>query len=122
MFYPFVAMILVSSLSSGCTYFENMKSPAKRPYSFALYALSRGKGVPDTTRNALNRIRNKLEQAENKGGIMHIHQSRIGIEGEFRLCVEFNDAQSRTAMLTKIRELIKNVELLNLKIEACIKN
>ena len=121
MFFRSIVIVLVSVLPSGCVYSDNMESSAKRSYSFALYALSRGKGVPAATRNAFNRIRGKLEQAEKKGNVMHIQQSRIGIEGESRLCVEFNDAHAENVMLSEIRESIKNIELLNLKSEPCPK-
>jgi len=96
-----------------------MEPSTNNPYSFAVYALSRGKGIPERTRNIFNGIVGTLEQAKKDGKAMNIGQSRIGIEGETRLCVEFNDSQFGMTMAAQIQNSIQNVDLLSLKIEQC---
>jgi hypothetical protein len=85
--------------------------------SFSVYALSRGKGVPDTTQKALKDVRQFLEQEKQKGKVARILESRIGLEGEKRLSVEFNDAKSFREAEKTIREMTTDVELMNLVVE-----
>ncbi len=96
----------------------------EQPTSCALYALSRGgsEGVPQDTRNALQKVRETLEEAKQRGDVVNIIQTRIGLEGEVRLCAEFRDAETGEQMLAQIRPMIEDVQLLNLKIEPCRKD
>jgi hypothetical protein len=87
--------------------------------SFALYALSRGKGVPERTRAVFQKARQMLEEAKQQGKVVQLVQTRIGLEGETRLCAEFADPNTARDMFEKIRQLAKDVELLNVIKESC---
>ncbi|MGH8611795.1 MAG: hypothetical protein ACREYF_07065 [Gammaproteobacteria bacterium] len=87
--------------------------------SFAVYALSRGHGVPEAAREVLRKVRAWLDQAKQAGSVVDIRQTRIGVEGETRMCAEFADSESAQAMLKRVRALAEGIELMNLVVEPC---
>ena len=87
--------------------------------SVALYALSRGKGVPEPTRSALDRVRALVEDLRRQGQVTRIDEQRIGLEGETRLCVEFADPEAARATIERMRGIAREVELLNVVEEPC---
>ncbi len=87
--------------------------------SFALYVLSRGKGVPEPARNVLRDARAMLEEAKQEGKVVGLKQTRIGLEGETRLCAEFTDSDAAREMRERIARLMQGVELVNLVVEPC---
>lgn len=89
------------------------------PRSLAVYTLSRGKGVPDEARATLKEIRALLDGARKDGRVTDMASTRIGIEGEARLCVEFRDAAAADALGAEVRAAARDVELLNVVEERC---
>ena len=87
--------------------------------SFAVYALSRGRGVPEPTRSTWQAVWNLLESARRDGKVARLEQTRIGLEGEVRLCAEFDDPKLAREMLDRVRTRVTGVELLNLVEEPC---
>ena len=87
--------------------------------SFSLYTLSQGRGVPAPAREALSEARRWLEEAKEQGKIVTLQHTRVGLEGESRLCVKFKDRDEAQAMLERIRQLVQGVELMNLVVEPC---
>lgn len=111
-----MVICLVGNLGASCA--EGVRlAPADQ--GFALYALSRGKGVPAAARDAMIKAREWLDDAKRTGRVVHIVETRIGLEGETRLCAEFADLESSQTMLERIRELVEGVELINLVVEPC---
>jgi hypothetical protein len=96
-----------------------VQAPRVAAASFAVYALSRGRGVPDATRAAWQALWEMLEAARRDGAVAQLQQTRIGLEGEMRLCVEFSDARRAQEMLARAREMATRVELLNVVEEPC---
>jgi len=102
-----------------------MPSPTASPEptagrrSFALYALSRAKGVPPEAREALRRIRALLESDRKRGVAVKIETTPLGLEGETRLCAEYEDSGAAEKALARARDLAKGVDLLNLVVEPC---
>jgi hypothetical protein len=90
--------------------------------SFSVYALSRGKGVPERTRQVFQQARTLLEDARQKGKVVQLKQTRIGLEGETRLCVECSSSIVAQDLFDQIIELGKGVELLNVVMEPCAEN
>ena len=88
---------------------------------FALYALSRGKGVPEPTRGALENANSLLEDARQRGEVLALSKTRIGLEGEIRLCVQAKDAGAARDLQRKIRTIAEHVELFNIVEEPCSK-
>jgi hypothetical protein len=98
------------------------QAPRAAPPSFAVYALSRGRGVPDATRSAWQTLWEMLEAARRDGAVATLRQTRIGLEGEVRLCAEFSDSRRAQEMLARAREMATRVELLNVVEEPCSKS
>lgn len=92
--------------------------PGAKP-TVAIYMLSKGRGVPEPTREAYRRIRSLLEQQQAAGNVSDISTRRLGIEGETRLCAQFTDTAQAQAALRDIRKLASGVELLNVVEEPC---
>ncbi len=96
-------------------------SPVFPTNSFALYTLSRGRGVPDAARQAMQCTRDMLEEAKQQGHVLRIVQTRIGLEGETRLCAEFTTPEAARNAWGRARHFVEGVELVNLVIEPCAK-
>ncbi|MGH8248371.1 MAG: hypothetical protein ACREUU_18285 [Gammaproteobacteria bacterium] len=88
---------------------------------FALYALSRGKGVPEPARDALNKAQSLIEEAQRRGEVLALRVTRIGLEGETRLCVEAKDKAAARRLLLEVRAIGRNVDLFNVVEESCSK-
>lgn len=86
---------------------------------FALYTLSRGKGVPDKARDALRQVREFAEADRGRGLAVSIETTRIGLEGETRLCVEYKDPKAGSRALEQARALVRGIDLVNLVVEPC---
>jgi hypothetical protein len=100
---------------------EEDETPAdKAPFrSFALYVLSRGKGVPDEAWEALGEVRELAEADREKGIAVTIRVERIGLEGERRLCVEYQDEERARRAHERARAVVEGIDLTRLVIEAC---
>ena len=94
-------------------------APALVP-SFAVYTLSRGKGVPDEAREALRRVVEHAEEQQRRGVKVQITTTRIGIEGETRACIAYEDPQEGARAYENAKNIVKNVDLVNLTIEPCV--
>jgi hypothetical protein len=92
-------------------------SPGAR--GFAMYALSRGKGVPEPARAALAEAEAMLRRLHNQGADITVSRERIGLEGETRLCVTFADGNLARETLERIRQLARGVDLVNVSEETC---
>lgn len=90
--------------------------------SFAVYALSRGQGVPEEARDALKRIEELVEADRERGAEVSTQRERIGIEGETRFCAAYQDSEAATATFRRAEELIEGVDLINLVAEPCSSN
>lgn len=86
---------------------------------FAVYMLSRGRGVPDATRRAYEEAKAVLEAARDEGRTRTLTVEVVGLEGERRLCVEFLDPVRAQVALARIEAIAAGVELLNVIVEPC---
>jgi hypothetical protein len=92
----------------------------KAPFrSFALYVLSRGKGVPDEAWEALGEVRALAEADREKGIAVTIQVKRIGLEGERRLCIEYEEEKEARRTYERARAVVEGVDLTRLVIETC---
>lgn len=87
--------------------------------SVVVLALSRGRGVPQDTRDALAAIEDLANVARDSGDIVSVTREVIGLEGETRLCIVFRDESALVAVRKEIRELAAGVELLTVREENC---
>lgn len=62
----------------------------------------------------------KLAEADRARGLrVSIETTRIGIEGERRLCVAYQDSRTGARALARARAIVKGVALVNLVVEPC---
>jgi hypothetical protein len=87
--------------------------------SFALYVLSRGKGVPDEAWEALGKVRALAEADREEGVAVTIQEKRIGLEGERRLCIEYEEETKARQTYGRARALVEGVDLARLEVETC---
>ena len=90
-----------------------------QPPTLTITMLSRGKGVPDTTRTAYKDIRALLEQQRASYAVTDLRTQRIGLEGETRLCVEFRSDKDAQAALAEVRKRAAGVDLLDVSEAPC---
>ena len=124
--YALVPLIFLAVYASGgCKSRSRTYRTGERPTvatsGCALYALSRGKGVPDAARNTYEAAREQLKRAQADGLVSRFEESRIGLEGETRLCVEFANAKEAEKLIQRLRSMVDGVDLLNLIEEPCEK-
>jgi hypothetical protein len=87
--------------------------------SFSIYLLSRGTGVPEVGLKALQQVRELLETLAEEGRTVRMKETRIGLEGERRLCAEFDREEAADEAWRRAQEIVAGVDLVNLKAEPC---
>lgn len=87
--------------------------------SFSVYVLSRGRGVPDAAWTVLEQLRDMLTSRKADGVSVRVHEERIGLEGERRLCAEFRSETDAREAWRVAKDIASGVELVNLKAEPC---
>ena len=92
------------------------------PVHITIDMLSRGKGVPAETREAVKQIRALLERQQATAAVADLRYQRLGIEGESRLCVEFRNASDAQTALAEIRKIAAGADLLNVVEAPCPSN
>jgi len=93
--------------------------PDAAPVQATVTTLSRGKGVPAETREALKRIRALLEERKASASVTALEVQRIGLEGESRLCIEFRSAADARSTLAEMRRLATGSDLLEIAETPC---
>ncbi|MFZ1745029.1 MAG: hypothetical protein WBO24_02835 [Nitrospirales bacterium] len=111
--------VMMMGASKGCAEAKPPETLAPAPQSIAVYALSRGKGVPEQAIEVLAHSRTLLKSAQERGEVRRMVEQRIGIEGETRLCAEFSDVESAHSIIEQIQQLGEGVDLINVKLEPC---
>jgi hypothetical protein len=87
--------------------------------SFAVYTLSRGTGVPAAAREAHQKVQELVEFDRSRGVVVTVQGTRIGIEGERRLCVTYADPKEAARALERVRAMVQGVDLVNVVVEPC---
>ena len=94
-------------------------TPGTAPFHATVTTLSRGKGVPPETREALKRIRALLEARQADAAVSEVQMQRIGLEGESRLCIEFRSAADAKTVLSEMRRIAAGADLLDIAETPC---
>lgn len=94
-------------------------TPTPDPTAFSVYALSRGKGVPPQAREALRKVEEVAEADRRRGVKVESRRTRIGIEGETRLCLDYAREDDARRALDRVEKIVKGVDLVNLVRGAC---
>ena len=87
--------------------------------TFTVSALSRGKGVPREAREALASVRKILEEDRARGAAVTWQSTRLGLEGETRLCVRYEDPAAAAEAYARARALVGGIDLVNVAAEPC---
>ena len=109
-------LILLSGVSTPSS------SAPRSVKTFAVYALSRGRGVPPAAREALRKVRALVEKDQKRGIGVTMETTRIGIEGETRMCIDYKKAAEGRRAYDRARAIVKGIDLVNLVAEPCAKN
>lgn len=86
--------------------------PSSDQHSIEILALSRGHGVPEKAAKAMQDIIDLAKAARESGKAISVKQETIGLEGETRLCIVFQNDQALVEIGCKIRKLATNIELM----------
>lgn len=115
------AVLLIAAVAAcaGSAVTERPAAASSEPQSFALYALSRGKGVPEGARAVLAGAEKVIADLQARGARISVTKERIGLEGETRLCATFADPSVAEEALERVRPLASGVDLVNLTEEPC---
>lgn len=97
-------------------------NPSLAQPSIEVLALSRGRGVPDSTFKTFQDIVAVANTALESGSVVSVRQETIGLEGETRLCIVFRDNQALVAVGNQIRRLATNIDLLQVNDNRCSGN
>jgi hypothetical protein len=87
--------------------------------SFALSALSRGRGVSQAGLQAVADFRNILQSMKADGKVTRITESRIGLEGETKICAEFATPEAARQVWTQMQNLTAGIDLVQLQVGNC---
>jgi hypothetical protein len=77
--------------------------------------------VPAEAREALEQVTNLVESDRQRGVKVTFETTRIGLEGEQRLCAEYEDPAERARAWERASAIVKGVDLVNLVAEPCQK-
>lgn len=118
------AIALFATVSSADVFAspEKKLNPYSNQPSIEILALSRGRGVPETTFIAFQEIITLANTALESGSAVSVTQETIGLEGESRLCILFRDEQALTKIGNEIRTLATNIDLLQINDNHCSGN
>src|SRR2546423_9905710 len=106
-------LILLSGVSTPSS------SAPRSVKTFAVYALSRGRGVPPAAREALRKVRALVEKDQKRGIGVTIETTRIGIEGETRMCIDYKNATDGRRAYDRARPIVTGLAPANLVAEPC---
>ena len=119
---PILAALLLTAAATACAGDAVTERPAAASYEprgFALYALSRGKGVPAGASAVLAGVEEVIADLQSRGARITVTKERIGLEGETQLCATFADESVAEETLERVRRLVSDVDLVNLTEEPC---
>ena len=80
-----------------------MTAEASKEFQFTM--LSKGAGVPEETRVAFAQAESLLLNLEKQGVALSWKRERVGLEGETRVCVRFEDQDSAQKAFQKIKQM-----------------
>ena len=119
--YPARCIWLALALSAGPAHAQQPTADEPVSKGVAVYALSRGKGVPAETRDVLAKVLAYFEKQRTEQRVLSIMSERVGLEGERRVCAEFADQKFAITAYERVLALAGGVELLKVAIEPCNK-
>jgi hypothetical protein len=108
-----------AAIASGCAPAQALSASPSPDTDIAVYALSRGKGVPDRARQALRAARNLFAKWGAEGRVLDLIDTPLGFEGDTRLCARFATPVDARRALQELDDLARGVDLFQVKAEPC---
>ena len=108
-----------AAIASGCAPAQAVSASPLPGTDIAVYALSRGKGVPDAARQALRSARALFAKWGAEGRVLDLVDTPVGFEGDTRLCARFATPVDATTALKELDDVGRGVELFKVKAEPC---
>jgi hypothetical protein len=117
---PVAAAALLTGLGLQASAQSTPSPSPRKPFNaFALYVLSKGKGVPPEADEALRKVRALVNADRDRGVAVKVESKPLGIEGEMRLCAEYERADEAGRAYDKAKAMAEGVPLTNLVVEPC---
>ena len=108
-----------AAIASGCAPAQTVAARSSSQTDVAVYALSRGQGVPGTARQALRAARDLLARWGAEGRVLDLVDLPIGLEGDTRLCARFASPADAARALRELAALGRGVDLFQVRPESC---
>jgi hypothetical protein len=108
-----------AAIASGCAPAQAVSVNPPPETDIAVYALSRGQGVPDDARQALRSARALFAKWGAEGRVLDLVDTPVGFEGDTRLCARFASPVDATSALKELDDLGRGVDLFQVKAEPC---
>jgi len=107
-----------AAIASGCAPAQAAINPTSGT-EVAVYALSRGQGVPGTAREALRSARDLFARWGAEGRVLDLIDTPVGLEGDTRLCARFASPADAENALAELGEIARGVDLFQVRPERC---
>jgi hypothetical protein len=108
-----------AALASGCAPAQAVSTRPAPDTDIAVYALSRGEGVPVAARQALRSARALFAKWGAEGRVLDLVDTTVGLEGDTRLCARFATPVDATSALQELDKIGRGVDLFHIKAEPC---
>jgi len=108
-----------AAIASGCAPAQAVAARPTSDTGVAVYALSRGQGVPDTARQALRAARDLFARWGAEGRVLDLIDTPVGFEGDTRLCARFASPDDAARALKELADLGRGADLFQVRPEPC---
>lgn len=98
---------------------ELLSDPPRLGLGFSVQTLSRGSGVPEPARQALQRVRQIVSRLRDQNISVETREIPIGLEGERQLCITFANAPDAVKAWRQFAAAVEAVDLINLDPRPC---
>jgi hypothetical protein len=108
-----------AAIASGCAPAPAAATRAAADTEIAVYALSRGEGVPGAARRALRAARELFARWGAEGRVIDLVDTPVGLEGDTRVCARFVSTDDAAIALKQLGEIGRDVDLFQVRQERC---
>lgn len=114
-----IPALFLSFYGAGCLGQPEDPEASELNPSIEILALSRGRGVPEETRAALESMKSVVARLQREGSVIASDESVIGLEGETRLCVVFKDLAAARVTQSEFTMIAAAIDLLQVRNVVC---
>ena len=108
-----------AAIACGCAPEQAVAASRPPETDVAVYALSRGQGVPVAARQALRAARALFAKWGAEGRVLDLIGTPFGFEGDTRLCARFATPVDASRAFEELGGLGRGVDLFQVKAEPC---